>query len=135
METFYGSIYNTHIESTFPQAIKAIEENGHAGLRCLMFSNGGYIAWKDKYVGTLAKSRKARSAMKAAIAAKGPRKSEEEMEEEAKAKIIKRGYGPRFYAGKCHAIEGLLPGETYCQEQFPGGYDSWQEALDALDSI
>lgn len=52
----------------------------------------------------------------------------------AKAEIIKLGYGPRFYAGKCHAIEGLKPGETYHQEQFPGGYASWQETLEAITS-
>ena len=57
----------------------------------------------------------------------------EQAEASAKSEIEGRGYGPRFYAGKCHAIEGLKPGETYRQEQFPGGYDSWQEALSALD--
>lgn len=53
-------------------------------------------------------------------------------EANAKAEIIRLGYGPRFYAGKCHAIEGLKPGETYYQEQFPGGYATWQECLDAI---
>lgn len=50
----------------------------------------------------------------------------------AKQKIKDLGYGPRFYAGKCHAIEGLRDGDTYRQEQFPGGFDSWQEALAAI---
>jgi hypothetical protein len=58
----------------------------------------------------------------------------EAAEEAAKAEIKRLGYGPRFYAGKCHAIEGLKDGETYYQEQFPGGYDSWQETLEALQS-
>lgn len=53
-------------------------------------------------------------------------------EDAAKAEIIALGYGPRFYAGKCHAIEGLKPGETYYQEQFHGGYGSWQETLESL---
>lgn len=54
-------------------------------------------------------------------------------EEKAKAKIKELGYGPRFYGGKCHVIEGLKDGETYYQEQFPGGgYISWQEALEAI---
>jgi hypothetical protein len=57
----------------------------------------------------------------------------QETEETAKAEIIRRGYGPRFYAGKHHAIPGLADGETYRQEQFPGGYDSWQEALEAIN--
>lgn len=56
-------------------------------------------------------------------------------EEQAKSKIKAMGYGPRFYAGKCHAIEGLKDGDTYYQEQFPGGYDSWQETLEALETI
>ncbi len=50
------------------------------------------------------------------------------------AEIKRLGYGPRFYAGKCHAIEGLKDGETYYQEQFPGGYDSWQAALEAIQN-
>lgn len=54
-------------------------------------------------------------------------------EETAKSEIIRLGYGPRFYAGKHHAIKGLAAGETYHQEQFPGGYDSWQEALEAIN--
>jgi len=58
----------------------------------------------------------------------------EAAEEAAKAEIKRLGYGPRFYAGKCHAIEGLKDGETYYQEQFPGGYDSWQETLEALQN-
>ena len=52
----------------------------------------------------------------------------------AKAEIKRLGYGPRFYAGKCHAIEGLQDGETYYQEQFPGGYGSWQETLESIRS-
>lgn len=50
----------------------------------------------------------------------------------AKEEIKRLGYGPRFYAGKCHAIEGLRDGQTYHQEQFPGGYNSWQETLEAI---
>ena len=53
-------------------------------------------------------------------------------EEKAKLELMALGYGLRFYAGKRHAIEGLEPNETYYQEQFPGGYDSWQEALAAV---
>lgn len=56
----------------------------------------------------------------------------EKAEEAAKQAIKDRGYGPRFYSGKCHAIQGLKDGETYHQEQFPGGYDSWQETLAAI---
>ena len=53
-------------------------------------------------------------------------------EERAKAEIIRLGYGPRFYAGRHHAIKGLAAGETYHQEQFLGGYGSWQETLERV---
>jgi hypothetical protein len=55
--------------------------------------------------------------------------SHQAAEEAAKAELIRLGYGPRFYAGKHHAIKGLKAGETYRQDQFPGGHDSWQAAL------
>ncbi len=58
----------------------------------------------------------------------------EAAEAAAKEEIKRLGYGPRFYAGKCHAIEGLKDGETYHQEPFPGGYDSWQETLEAIQN-
>lgn len=56
----------------------------------------------------------------------------ENAEESAKQAIKALGYGPRFYSGKCHAIEGLKDGGTYHQEQFAGGYESWQETLAAI---
>ena len=52
-------------------------------------------------------------------------------ENAAKAEIIRRGYGPRFYNGKHHAIQGLAAGETYHQDA-DGGYDSWQLTLEHL---
>ena len=54
-------------------------------------------------------------------------------EESAKTELANLGYGTRFYAGKCHAIEGLMPGDTYYQQQFPFGADSWQAALAAIN--
>ena len=58
----------------------------------------------------------------------------EAAEAAAKAKIVALGYGPRFYAGHRHAIKGLKDTDTYYQDQFPGGYDSWQECLEAIQS-
>lgn len=55
-------------------------------------------------------------------------------EDAAKQEIKRLGYGPRWYAGKCHAILGLKDGETYHQEQFAGGYETWQETLAAITS-
>ena len=51
----------------------------------------------------------------------------------AKAEIKSMGYGPRYYAGKCHAIEGLKDGETYYQEGSPGGYWTWAETLASIN--